>query len=38
MSCIKKIFAEYVLARKFVDTAKETAMNASIYNRFIPMA
>ena len=34
-SCIKRIFGEYVTARKFVNMAKEMAMKASIYNGFI---
>ena len=34
-SCIKRIFGEYVSARKFVNMAREMAMKASIYNRFI---
>ena len=36
-SCIKRIFGEYVSARKFVNMAKEMAMKASIYNRFIAL-
>jgi len=36
-SCIKRIFGEYVSARKFVNMAKEMAMKAFIYNRFIVM-
>jgi hypothetical protein len=34
-SCIKRIFGEYVSAKKFVNMAREMAMKASIYNRFI---
>ena len=34
-SCIKRIFGEYVTARKFVNMAREMAMKASIYNAFI---
>lgn len=34
-SCIKRIFGEYVSARKFVNMAKEMAMKAYIYNAFI---
>lgn len=34
-SCIKRIFGEYVTARKFVNMAEEMAMKAAIYNRFI---
>jgi len=37
-SCIKRIFGEYVSARKFVNMAREMAMKASIYNAFIAMA
>lgn len=36
-SCIKRIFGEYVTARKFVNMAREMAMKASIYNRFMAM-
>lgn len=36
-SCIKRIFGEYVTAKKFVNMAKEMAMKASIYNAFIAM-
>lgn len=34
-SCIKRIFGEYVSARKFVNMAKEIAMKAYIYNGFM---
>ena len=34
-SCIKRIFGEYVSAKKFVNMAKEMAMKASLYNLFI---
>lgn len=34
-SCIKRIFGEYVTARKFVNMAREMAMKASLYNLFI---
>ena len=34
-SCIKRVFGEYVTARKFVNMAREMAMKASIYNGFI---
>jgi hypothetical protein len=34
-SVIKRIFGEYVTAKKFVDMAREMAMKASIYNGFI---
>jgi len=34
-SVIKRVFGEYVTARKFVNMAKEMAVKASIYNRFI---
>ena len=37
-SCIKRIFGEYVSARKFVNMAREMAMKASIYNAFIVVA
>lgn len=36
-SCIKRTFGEYVTAKKFVNMAKEMAMKAYIYNRFIAM-
>jgi len=36
-SCIKRIFGEYVTAKKFVNMAKEMAMKASIYNAFMAM-
>lgn len=34
-SCIKRIFGEYVTAKKFVNMAKEMALKASLYNLFI---
>jgi hypothetical protein len=34
-SVIKRVFGEYVSARKFVNMAREMAMKASIYNGFI---
>lgn len=34
-SVIKRVFGEYVTARKFVNMAREMAMKASIYNGFI---
>jgi len=34
-SCIKRIFGEYVTAKKFVNMAKEMLLKASIYNSFI---
>jgi len=34
-SCIKRIFGEYVSAKKFVNMAKEMAMKAYIYNGFM---
>jgi len=34
-SVIKRVFGEYVTAKKFVNMAKEMAMKASIYNGFI---
>ncbi len=37
-SVIKRIFGEYVTARKFVNMAKEVAMKASIYNGFVATA
>ena len=37
-SVIKRVFGEYVTARKFVNMAKEMAMKAFIYNGFIAMA
>jgi hypothetical protein len=36
-SCIKRIFGEYVSAKKFVNMAKEIAMKASLYNIFMGM-
>ena len=37
-SVIKRVFGEYVTARKFVNMAKEMAMKAFIYNGFMAMA
>jgi len=34
-SVIKRVFGEYITAKKFVNMAKEMAMKASIYNGFI---
>ena len=34
-SVIKRVFGEYVTAKKFVNMAREMAMKASIYNTFI---
>jgi IS5 family transposase len=34
-SCIKRIFGEYVSAKKFVNMAREMAMKAYIYNGFM---
>jgi len=34
-SVIKRVFGEYVTARKFVNMAKEIATKASIYNSLI---
>ncbi len=34
-SCIKRIFGEYVSAKKFVNMAKEILLKASLYNTFI---
>ena len=31
-SVIKRVFGEYVTAKKFVNVAREMAMKASIYN------
>jgi hypothetical protein len=36
-SCIKRIFGEYVTAKKFVNMAKEMVMKVSLYNLFITM-
>lgn len=36
-SCIKRIFGEYVSARKFVNMAKEMAAKVSLYNMFMQM-
>jgi hypothetical protein len=36
-SCVKRIFGEYVTARKFVNMTKEMAMKAYIYNGFMAM-
>jgi ribosomal protein L32E len=34
-SCIKRIFGEYVSARKFVNMAKEMLLKVYIYNTFM---
>ena len=34
-SCIKRIFGEYISARKFVNMAKEMLLKVSIYNTFM---
>jgi IS5 family transposase len=34
-SCIKRIFGEYVTAKKFVNMAREMALKTSIYNGFM---
>ncbi|MHB8566437.1 MAG: transposase [Nitrososphaerales archaeon] len=34
-SCIKRIFGDYVTAKKFVNMAKEMALKVSIYSSFI---
>ena len=34
-SCIKRIFREYVTARKFVNMAKEMLLKVFIYNTFM---
>ena len=36
-SCIKRMFGEYVKARKFHNMAKELMIKASLYNMFIAM-
>ena len=36
-SCIKRIFGEYVSAKKFVNMAKEMATEVSLYNLFMQM-
>ena len=36
-SCIKRVFGEYVTAKKFVNMAREMALKASIYNAFMAM-
>jgi len=36
-SCIKRIFGEYVSAKKFVNMAKEMATKVSLYNLFMRM-
>ena len=35
--CIKRIFGEYVTAKKFANMAKEMTMKASLYNLFIAL-
>ena len=37
-SCIKRIFGEYVSARKFINMAREMAIKVSIYNASIAIA
>ena len=37
-SAVKRIFREYVSAKKFVDMAKEMATKVSLYNLFMQMA
>jgi len=37
-SCIKRIFGEYVSAKKFVNMAREMALKVTIYNTFIAAA
>jgi hypothetical protein len=34
-SVVKGVFGKYVMEKKFVNIAKDMAMKASIYNRFI---
>lgn len=36
-SCIKRMFGEYVTARKFKNMAKELVLKASLYNMFVTM-
>jgi hypothetical protein len=36
-SCIKRIFGEYVSAKKFVNMAKEMTAKVSLYNLFMQM-
>ena len=36
-SAIKRIFGEYVSAKKFVNMAKEMATKVSLYNLFVQM-
>jgi hypothetical protein len=36
-SCIKRVFGEYVSARKFANMAKEMLLKAFIYNRFMAL-
>lgn len=36
-SCIKRIFGEYVSAKKFVNMAKEMTLKVSLYNLFMQM-
>jgi hypothetical protein len=36
-SCIKRIFGEYVSAKKFINMAKEMATKVSLYNLFMQM-
>jgi len=36
-SCIKRVFGEYVSAKKFVNMAKEMATKVSLYNLFMQM-
>jgi hypothetical protein len=36
-SVVKRVFGEYVLARKFVNMVKEVAMKAYLYNIFVAL-
>ena len=36
-SCIKRMFGEYVNARKFYNMTKELIIKASLYNMFVAM-
>lgn len=36
-SCVKRIFGEYVSAKKFVNMAEEMAIKLSLYNLFMRM-
>jgi hypothetical protein len=36
-SCIKRMFGEYVNAKKFYNMTKELIIKASLYNMFVAM-